>query len=181
MILVVGKRASGKSTQAFQLAEKSGKKIIVVSSDGQDFFNHYTKITVEQIKSCTAANIFIKIRDDEETGLIADELNKHQANAFIIFEDAQKYVSENLPKGLQRLIINHRHRNFDLLFMYHTLKFVPPKIASNYNVLVLGHTADGNINLQNKYVNWQRILESINRIEKNYNKYYFEAIYDNER
>lgn len=181
MLLVVAQRESGKSTHAFKMAEASGKRIIVVSSDPQDFYNEYKQISISQIKVCDANKVNIHCNDEEEAAEIAVQLNKYQANAFIIFEDAQKYLNDNLQKDVLRLIINHRHRNFDLLFMYHYLKFVPPKIACNYNVLLLGHTSDGNVNLSSKYGNWKRILKSIERIEKNSDPHYFEAIYDNER
>lgn len=179
-ILFVGKRFTGKTTQAIAFAEKSGKRIIVVNTDRHPAYADYKEITPEELKAWKGKKCVVYCQDQADADKVADTLNKYQANAFLVFEDSQKYVGQDVSKEFQRLIINHRMRNFDILFMYHALKLVPPKVAMNYEMLFLFKTSDGKVNLGGKYPNWDYIETRRTVINQHPNIHYCEVIQENE-
>ncbi len=180
LLLLVGNRGTGKTTTALQVAEKTGKAVIVINTDRHPAYADFDVVTVDELKKWKGKKCVVFVQDEDEVNQAADILNKYQANAVVIFEDAQKYINENISKPILRLIINHRMRNFDLLFMFHFLKHVPPKIACNYNILFLFKTTDGAVNLASKYGNWQSINARRDRINKHKDVHYCEVIRDNE-
>jgi len=180
LLLMVGNRGTGKTTVSLIVAEKTGKAVIVINTDRHPAYEGFDTVSLEDLKRWNGRRCVVFIEDEDEADQAADILNRYQANAIIILEDAQKYISENISKPMKRLIINHRMRNFDLLFMYHFLKHVPPKIACNYNILFLFKTTDGVVNLANRYGNWQSINARRDRINKHKDAHYCEVIRDNE-
>lgn len=179
-ILFIGKRFCGKTTMALAFAEKSGKRIIVVNTDRHPAYTVFEEITPEQLKNWDGQKCVVYCEDDEKAMQVADILNKYQANAFVLFEDAQKYISQNPSKQFIRLVINHRMRNFDIAFMYHSLKLVPPFIAANYEMMFLFQTSDGTVNLNSKYANWEYIDSRRRVINAHKNVHYCEVIQDNQ-
>lgn len=180
LILLIGKKFTGKTTTGLEIANKTGKRIIAVNTDWHPAYESFTQLTVEELKHWQGDKGLVIIEDEEQAIELFQVLNTYQSNAFLIFEDAQKYISDNPPKPIQRLIINHRMRNFDVVFMYHFLKVVPPKIAGHYNIMFLFKTSDGTINLGSKYGNWETINNRRERINKHADIHYKEAIYDYE-
>lgn len=94
---------------------------------------------LEELKTCKSR--LIRCEEARESELFSI-LNTYQRNAFIIFEDAAKYISPNVSEDCKGFIIDKRKRNFDIAFMFHTLADVPPYIARNWQAMVLFKTQD---------------------------------------
>lgn len=180
LILIVGKKHSGKTSDAKRLAEKTPLKTIVVNTTRHPAYSDFEEINAEQLKTWNGKRCVVLIADESEADKVAKILDEYQGNAFVIFEDARKYVRQDLGKPFERLIINHRMRCFYLVFMYHFLKQVPPNIAGNYEVMYLHKTNDGSVNLGAKYGNWDCINRKREQINRNKNEHYCEVIFDYE-
>jgi hypothetical protein len=182
ILIAAGKRFTGKSTIVLKFAEASGKRIIVVNTDFHPLYSDFENITKEELKTTTKKKVIVYVTSTEEASEVADILNKYQSNAFVILEDAKKFINDNVSKEWERLIINHRMRNLELCFMYHFLKYVPNKIANQYNMLILFKTTDSmsNSSLKEKFGNVETIQLRAEKIRSHSNEHYCEVIYDNE-
>lgn len=161
MYLCVGRKGTGKTTIALKIAENSGKKICVIDTDDHPSYAHFPIVQEDKLSKWKGGNIRVITSEPER---VLHILNKNQANAFIICEDAAKYISNNISQAVKSFIIDHRKRNFDLLLMFHFLADVPPYIAKQYDYMILFKTGD-NINVnQNKFANWHTISAKMQRI-----------------
>jgi ABC-type dipeptide/oligopeptide/nickel transport system ATPase component len=174
--LLVGKKGCGKSTIGLKLAQASTKKIIVISTDDNDLYEGFTKVGLDNLIYCKSSHIFCIT---EHAIKAIEILNNNFANAFVILEDAQKYINDNIQKEVNRFIINHRMRNFDVAFMYHCLQFVPPKICKQYTKIVLFKTTDvAGTTINSKFHNAHFITEKLTKVKTNKDQYFFQVIND---
>lgn len=168
LYLFIGVRGCGKTTLAEQLKQiflklNEKNKCIVVDTTPHPFYADYTTVSIEDLATCKDQLIRCEDANDSE---LFDVLNKYQSNAFVIFEDARKYISSNVSRSLRSCVIDMRKRNFDFVFMFHSLKDVPPYLAENYDKIVLYKTGDNFDEKQPKFSNWQRIKEAGLQLQK---------------
>jgi hypothetical protein len=173
MYLAVGRKGTGKTTIAQLIALKSKKNICVVDTDEHPSYNDYTLWKIADLDKWKHGNIKI-ITSEPEAALIA--INKHCSNAFVILEDAAKYVNATVQRGVKSFIIDHRKRNIDLIIMFHFLGDVPPYVAKQYDSMLLFKTGDNLDNPQKKFANWHTISEKAKRILNNPSFNYCEKI-----
>jgi DNA polymerase III delta prime subunit len=171
LLLFIGSQGCGKTTIAHLFAKQflqinSINKHIVVDTDAHPFYNKYDVVDLEGLAGANSQ--LVRCEDANDSDLF-EILNTYQRNAFITFEDAAKYVSSNISRSLKKCIIDKRKRNFDLAFMFHTLKDVPPYIASNYQAMILFKTGDNFNDKQNKFNNWHLIKEKGLALQKSKN------------
>ncbi len=180
LILCVGKRNSGKTTMGLKVARSSKKPIVILNEGYHPAYKDWLQITIDDIKNINR-DCVISV-DEDNINEVCDALMKYQKELFIVFEDCANYIPQAVARGgLKRIVINLRKHGFDLLFMYHTLKQVPPFIANMYNALVLFKTVDTfDSNTLNKYPNSKTIAERGSKINANKNDHYSEMILDNE-
>ena len=180
LILCVGKRNTGKTTMGFKVAERSKKPIVVVKQGYHPAYESWQKITIENIKKISGSKCVIDV-DENSINECCDALIKYHKNLFIVFEDCANYIPQSINRGgLKQIVIDLRKHGFDLLFMYHTLKFVPPFIAQMYNALILFKTTDTFDSSLNKYPNFSTIKQRGEKINTHKNPHYSEMILDNE-
>lgn len=178
--LAVGQRASGKTTSTIALAEASGKKIIVVDIDFHPRYQDWDKVDHVELKKWDGNRCLVLV-DEEQIEEALKVLMKYHSNAFVILEDCQRFVSQMVQPTIKKFIIDHRKHGFDVALMYHALKFVPPFIAMNYNILILHKTQeDASNNLNGKYGNWELIRRKMQLVKQNKDPHYCELIYDNQ-
>lgn len=176
--ILTGKKGCGKSTLALKVANAANKKIVVVGTDDNDVYADFEKVSLENLPYSNAKNIFCIT---EEPIKCFDILNKHCTNRVVIIEDGQKFINSDVQKEVKTFIINHRMRNFDVLFMYHSLKFIPPYIAQQYNKILLFKTVDvPSGTLKSKFHNFHFIENKMSKVRKNYFQYFFQIINDSD-
>jgi len=183
LILVAGKRFSGKTTTSMKLAEATKKRIIVVDLNDHPTYKDWPKVSMEELPKFKGQKGYVVI-GDSNIDEVCEVINKYQVNAFLIFEDAARYIPQTVNKGgLMNLVIDLRKRNFDVLFMYHALSFIPPFFAKMYNILVV-HKTNENINsnkLQDKFNNWVTTIQpKAIAVNNNKNEHAKAVIYSHE-
>ena len=173
MYVIAGRKFTGKTTVTLALAKKTGKKICALDTDDHPAYNDFKLTRLEDLHKWKDGNIKVIISDPGDAMTI---LNKHCSNAFIIGEDAGKYITPNVRQDVRAFIIDHRKRNFDLALMFHFLGDIPPYICKQYDHMILFKTGDNLEVRQNKFANWHVIAAKAERIKKNADMHYCEKI-----
>jgi energy-coupling factor transporter ATP-binding protein EcfA2 len=177
LILVIGKPGTGKTTVtmeiAKQLQDETGRKIIVVDTDFHPSYSNIKQVPLHKLKTWNGSICKIV---ESDIDLVCDRLRKYQRNAFIMFEDASKYVEPNLTNSQKRFVIDYRKCNFDVAFMFHYLGDVPPRLCKMYNQVLLFKTEDDLTVKQPKFSNWHIISKVAQSVKQHPNFNYCEAI-----
>lgn len=179
-ILAVGKKFSGKTTRILEFAYATKKKIIVVNTDTHPAYKDFPVLNLKQFEKFNGQKCQVRIAEEDEADELATMLNKKKSNSIIIFEDAQKYINSNLSKPFQRLVVNHRMRKNDIVFLYHFLAIVPIKIAMNHDFIFLFKVQDNEADLKGRYGNFRTLKERATKINANPNQHHCEIIFDYE-
>jgi len=178
LIVGVGERGTGKTTDALELAYAQKKRIIAVDKEKHPrYINEgFTLITgagcITKLLGYidTQEHLYIVHSYPEK---ILEVLDKCFSNAFVILEDSAQYLPEKIRNGSveKAFIANCRKRNFDVVFMFHYLAEVPDYLCKNYDYIVLHKTGDPlNISLR-RFPNWHVILAAMQKVAnaKDYN------------
>ncbi len=174
--LLVGKRGCGKTTTAIRLARKIGNPIMVINTDNNDAYKDFEIVPLSKLYQWKGKE-GICITDDPLEALRI--VNLHLLNTFIICDDTQKYIRGSVHEKAIKFIINHRMRNFDVVFMYHALKFVPPYLSDQFNQIVLFKTLDSNMSdLKNRFNNADTLIKKMAEIKAHPSPYYCDVIND---
>lgn len=173
IILVVGRRGSGKTTFAKKLASSQNKKILVVDTFDHPSYVDYKLLTTDKLAYWQkgAYRVFDK---DPLTMLLT--INTVVRNAFLILEDAAKYLSGNTPKEIKNILIDSRNRNLDIILMFHNLSDIPPYIAKMCNDIVLFRTNDNMDKTQAKFFNFHELQKLHTEIKANKSPHYYKII-----
>ncbi len=174
--LLVGKRGCGKTTLAIDLAMRTKKNIIVINTDQNQAYKDFEIVPLRMLSTWKGTK-GVCITDYPLEAL--KMLNKYQSNLFVICDDTQKYIRGAVDKNAIQFIINHRMRNFDVIFMYHALKFIPPYLAEQFNQIVLFKTLDSNMtDLKNRFNNFATLEKKMLEIKAHKSPYYCDVIND---
>jgi hypothetical protein len=174
IILVVGRRGTGKTTFAKKLISVSPLKVLILDTFDHPDYRGIKSIVPDQVARWKSGNVRLYTGDPvENCQIIFDSVY----NSLIVFEDARRYIEPTIQKSIRQGIVEHRNRNNDLVFMFHNLKDVPPYLCSMYNSLVLFKTNDNTKVRQDKYSNWEEIISVHERVMKNPISWYNETIH----
>jgi hypothetical protein len=174
IILLVGRRATGKTTFTKNLVKKIPMKTLLVDSfDHPDWREGFTDKSIDDLYNWKSGNIRIYENDPQETLTTAFNIC---SNCVIVLEDCKRYIEPSVQKWLRKGIIEHRNRNIDLFFQFHSLNDVPPYIAGMHNRIVLFKTNDNMEKRMDKFSNWANIYDAHERIMKHKTPWYNEVI-----
>lgn len=177
LLLSVGEKGVGKSTITLEFAVETGKRIIVLDNVFNQVYTDFERIKREQLPTWRGARCIVEIDDFD---MCLRDLSLYQRNAFIISEDSRRYLSANVSKAVETFIIDHRKFNFDVAFMFHSLKAVPPKICEMYTHVLLFKTKDNLEEKQPKWMEWHLITPIAEKVRKQKNHNYFQMFTGND-
>lgn len=168
--LFVGKTGTGKTTLALKMVKKSGKRLIVVDVVNNPAYISLPKINLEDIATYSQTKSFRIVTAEPEKAL--QLLDMYHANAFVICEDCGSYMLPNLCNEVTRFLKYHRHRNFDLIMMFHNYIEVPPGVCRMWDYLIVLKTDLPQQRLS-KFANWDTITQALSIVNKHksYNHY----------
>lgn len=168
ILLFIGRKGTGKTTRAIQLAKATNKKIIVLDDLVHPAYDGFETIHESDLHKWKGKHARLMFDSLDST---LNTLSHYQTNAVIIIEDSSRYISANVSKAVTSFIINHRKFDFDVYFMFHFLNDVPPYLCKQYGKLVLFKTGDNIEVKQQKWSNWHSILKKLEKAlkHKNYN------------
>lgn len=173
-MLLVGRKFTGKTTAAQELAAGSGKRVVILDTDDHPAYEGVPVLTLEELATWKGkiARVIIDADGADEFFTV---MNRHQSNCFVICEDASKYIDPNVQRAVRAFIIDHRKRNFDVVFMFHFLADVPPYICKQFDKLLLFKTGDST-DRQAKYANWHTIAARMRIVNAHKDLHYCELI-----
>lgn len=149
LILVVGSTGQGKST--FVKNTIKGKNCLVF-----DVNNEYPELG----KPFEPRGKFVGLPEEFL------ELCFKRANSYLVFEEATGFLKGAVSKDMQRLIIEKRHKNNNLIFIFHSINRIPPAIFELSNFCVLHKTADNPKIVENKYPALFKAFEKLQKAPK---------------
>lgn len=141
--LIVGMPGTGKTTIALNVEKKSKKGVLIIDQDINEAYNHFeTTSLLDVLKTPIQSHQRVRliIDSDEMFREAIILLLKHQQNLHVFLEDCKNYISQNIQKEVGLLLRNFRKKNFDVYYMYHALKFIPPEVATMADCLILFQT-----------------------------------------
>ncbi|MGN7988674.1 hypothetical protein ACTJKC_15100 [Pedobacter sp. 22226] len=161
--IVVGRKGVGKSTYMAKTALQypSDSKVLIIDVNGSPAYNSFKTIEPNQIKLFRSGHAkILGTPTDETLEIIARDFR----GGLIVFEDATKYISGNVKPNIKRFLVDHRMFQCDLIFAFHSLKFVPPFFWSMIAYCTIFKTAEV---FNNKY---QDRIPDFETIKKAYDK-----------
>ncbi len=166
--MILGRRRAGKTTYTKAIIaaiEKSqpDKKILIIDTFDNPDYAHVPIINcdmIERWKGSGTYRIFGSNTDE-----ILFNVEQYLRNAFIIHEDASKYIRRSLSEDLRRYIIDSKQKNLDLLFIFHGFSFAPPEMFRLVDSIVL-FKCDNPAHRKTEIVNYENIKKAYDYIMK---------------
>ncbi len=128
--VLVAARGEGKTTYIIEkiLPSTSQETVIIVDTFDHPAYNDIaTDITINDIHKLEKGVFHLWGSDTEA---IMDALNKRASNALIIYEDATKYIKKVLTKDVEKLVLDTKQKNIDMILMFHKFSKVPSDLFS---------------------------------------------------
>lgn len=153
--IIIGRRATGKTTLTNRVIEASDKPVLIVDASAQPAYQKFPMIAPEEWKDgWTGIRRVYKADMDS----VLKTMAKYLHNCMIVYEDAYKYIpSSVMPKPVNDFLIDLRHRNVDVIFVYHSLRRVPPILFEMTNYITLFKTNDIIDSSQSKIPNFNAV------------------------
>ncbi len=157
-IIICGQKGSGKTTLVVELIKESKN-------------NYLFDINNEQ-KYNSIQNNCKGITDFEKFTL---GLSKAK-NCFIVFEEATIFFGYGrTQKEVLQLLVQARHRDLNIIFVFHSLTAVPNSLLPLCDYLFLKRTKDNPTSVERKYKDFPEVIENFNLL-KNANLYDYEIL-----
>ncbi len=157
---MVSQRGSGKTDTAKELAMKLREnfdKILIFDEEDLDVWHtmethahpEWTNINITRINEAQFKvwnkGLARMVATDPDLDQYFNLFNRFGRNMLLIIEDASRYLEGKIPPELKKLIYNTKQKNIDVLLIFHNLSEVPPRLARNCNVIIMGHTLDASV------------------------------------
>lgn len=135
LILVIGHTGQGKSTFVKNFIKNRNCLVFDVNNEYPDLESDLKKPRAKFV------------------GLPSEFIEQcfKRRNTNLVFEEATGFLRGAVNMKLQKLIIEKRHKNNNLLFIFHSINRVPPVIYEISNYIILFKTNDQETTILNKY------------------------------
>jgi hypothetical protein len=154
VIILIGKRKTGKTTFGRKIIEGTQhKKILVVDTFDHPDYKDFQTITTAMLPRWKSGRKRILYRSDEDLQAI----NEHVRNTLIVLEDCTKYITGDISAPMKGIIFDSKQKNNDVLLMYHGFSFAPPKLLANVNYITLFKIGENIDNYKSKIPNYETI------------------------
>ena len=169
-IVIVGQKKTGKTTLAKRLMSISKlPKKLVFDPSGQEAWQDLPRIKPKMLPVWKQGT---KRLFENDTHEMLHLINEYVTDTFIIFDDATAYIEAILSQDLKTLLTRNRHKNNDVVLIFHSLRSVPPKVFEHTSHLILFKTNDTEQHLRrlDKVPNSPEILQAFAEVSRKYQK-----------
>jgi hypothetical protein len=168
--VIIGRKATGKSTYACNLAKEyvkanPTKRFLIVDVNGSPAYNEFPLLDESKLRTWKpdAKLRVAKYYNPNHTEMFAAIQNFR--NGAILFEDCTKYILPNPSAEIRMYLTDHRMWNVDLFFTFHSLNRVPPFFWEMTAWVVLKKTQDTDIkSFKNRIPNFKDIEKAWNSV-----------------
>ena len=169
-IAVVGRKGSGKSSLLRDIAlnyyqmhkDTANNKVLIHDASGSRAFADIPSIRLAHLKQQKFKSGIAKISIDDEVdeNQIADlhkTIFKYFKNGLVILDEASSYISPACPGWQRSLLLQHRNKKLDIVYVFHSLSDIPVKYNKELSNFLYFKTNDIGIDLNyfiaRKYAN----------------------------
>lgn len=179
VILIEGKRGTGKSTYLRELIRKyrlkhPTQKILIISAINQPSYKDIPTIDLTMLPRWKNANIYKIYGSNTEEILQAVE--EHFTNGLLIMEDATSFIPKTIPKEVRRMIIDTKQKNVDMLITFHGFMSTPPELLRYCDAITMFRTDSPESRKNEIGAYFEDVLKAYNEINKSTNPYYNKTI-----
>lgn len=168
IIVICGRKGSGKTTMARKLQAANKKRALVVDTFDHPSYRDIPEITLTQLPRWKGGNARIFQGDSYE---ILKAVSKHVYNAQVILEDAAKYLDPNIGKTIKPIFVDSKQHNVDMIIMFHALREIPPYLLAFIDKLVIHKTNETISTSAGKFNNREEVLRVHERVMKHKSPY----------
>lgn len=177
--LIVGRKRTGKSTYANEIAKSYAKKhpekkVLIIDVNGSPAYHEHQLID---------RPLFLRWKKGVKRFYEGDHaemfafITQHFRNGLIIFEDCTKYIDPHPTKQIKTFLVDHRMWDADLVFTFHSLLRVPRFFWEMTSAIVLKKTQDEeNEVLKRPIPNKQAVIAAFRRVQASKNEFTHETI-----
>lgn len=175
--LMVGRKATGKSTKLAAIARKypKSKKVLIIDVNASPAYNEFREIQVKDIPRVVSGVVRLIGTPDEET---LTKIARDFRDGLLIFEDCTKYISGHPSREIKTFLVDHRMYKCDLIFTFHSIKFIPPFFWQMTSYVMLCKTQEQLDTPRNRQVipNYDVMLKAFKEVEANKDQYYSKTV-----
>ena len=149
-IVIIGMTGQGKSEVVKKYIK--GKNCLVF--DVQNEYNLSTDNSLSRSKDI----------DLDEKGFV--EKVKGKKNTVCVFEEATGFYEGRLDRDMRRIILSKRHTGNVLMFCFHSISSVPPRLMQLTDFVILFKTVDEPYQVESKFPSLYSHYLKVKRLPK---------------
>jgi nucleoside-triphosphatase THEP1 len=177
VILIIGQAEVGKTTLVLSIINGQVKKVCIYDVNNEEKYQGFPLMEIADIPRWKAGKY--RVFTDEEDELFNMLYDKrYGVNMMAVFEEATGYLINIVPKTIRKLVTSRRHRNMDLVFIFHSIADIPPFLLRMSNFITFFKTEDSIDNLLSikKLPNKAKAIETWERVKNHPSQFYYETV-----
>lgn len=182
VIVLVGARRTGKTTELVKLIDKCKKKVLIYDINNEKIYRKYPQMNLSQLPAWRSGKYRIFAPPEVMLEKIL-ECSKppapyHLRNTAIILDDASKYIFPNSTRMLKDLLVSCRHWNQDIFLTFHSISVIPPEVFTYTNYLLIKKTSENikKIRSMDKVPNPEEVIKAWEAVVAHKDQYYQKTV-----
>lgn len=143
--LFIGTRGSGKTWFTIKefipwyMRRHPSQKVLVLDMVDHPDYQDLPRITPGHLARWSGAGIYRMFQAD--TAEMLQGVKDHFINGLLIVEDASRFLGGVLDDDTKKFVLNSKQRNIDIVFMFHSFSYAPPKLLEVTDIFEIFRTA----------------------------------------
>jgi len=150
-VAIIGRPESGKSTQLKLMLEAVNEAKIIYDENYQKAWSDVPEITMDQWYGMTKGKYKITDPDFMKFYEIASDKWKRGWKGVIVHEDAGTMLTPQKNNELFKMLTSLRHKETDLILVFHSLLDTPPYVIRQLNEIILFKTGDNWVSARERF------------------------------
>jgi 23S rRNA pseudoU1915 N3-methylase RlmH len=167
--LIIGKRGTGKTYYTQQVIAAYPNKVLVVDTFEHPAYVHLQTIQVQHLSRWKKGTKRIIINDENATELYQaiNQLNY----CLIVFEDASKYLSNEMSKEFKKILFDSKQRNNDVALLFHGFAYIHPRLLALCDTLTLFKTGENIESQKHKVPLYDEVIVAYHKVNNSPNRF----------